>query len=299
MKSFSTLLRLDPFDTQHGLVTSPFFSSRVLATIRLVVAAYTFAVLVFSVTWGIVVTKDAAGFFSYFTHLSYTGICGYFFAAGFQTLTYARRGQKAYPLQRWAKPWRFLHLALLSTITTYPLLVSVVFWGIIAPDESVFDNRYDAWSAISVHLLNSVFALFEILLTNTPLSSWLLLPFGLLLLSGYVGIVYITYATQGFYAYTFMAPDGHPLKLALHILGVAAAECVVFAIAYGLVFLRQRVVARFFPSTSSKVSATSKYASAAGASAVSLTVGDIYGKAEMAMGPDGWSDLDVSTPVKG
>jgi hypothetical protein len=50
-----------------------------------------------------------------------------------------------------------------------------------------------------VHLLNSVFALFEILLTNTPASAWILLPPGLLLLIGYVGVVYVTFATQGFY----------------------------------------------------------------------------------------------------
>jgi hypothetical protein len=49
------------------------------------------------------------------------------------------------------------------------------------------------------HLLNSVFALFEITLTNTPAAAFILLPFGVVLLLGYVGIVYITYATQGFY----------------------------------------------------------------------------------------------------
>ncbi|KAJ7029721.1 hypothetical protein C8F04DRAFT_1043107 [Mycena alexandri] len=246
MQSLSAILQLDPFDPRHNLVTSSFFSPGVLAAIRLSMACYTFVTLGFTIVWGIVVTKDAAGFFSYFTHLTYCGLCGYLFAAGIQTALYARRGQKAYPLQRWAKPWRFLHMALLSTITAFPILVSIVFWGVIA-DASTFDNRFDAWNAISVHLLNSVFALFEILLTNTPASAWILLPFGILLLSGYVGIIYITYATQGFYAYTFMNPDGHPGRLALHILGVGLAECVVFTIVHGLVVARQRGVARFRP----------------------------------------------------
>lgn len=42
-----------------------------------------------------------------------------------------------------------------------------------------------------------------------------------------------------------MAPDGHPVKLALHILAVGLAECVLFGVVYGIVFLRQRGVARF------------------------------------------------------
>ncbi|KAJ7613868.1 hypothetical protein DFH06DRAFT_1484505 [Mycena polygramma] len=252
MKSLSTLLHLDSFDPQHKLVTSPFFSSRVLAAIRLAVACYTFVVLVFSIVWGIVVTKDAQSFFSYFTHLTYSGICGYFFASGIQTALYARHGQKAYPLQRWAKPWRFLHLTLLSTITAYPILVSLVFWGVIA-DASTFDDRFDAWSAISVHLLNSVFALFEILLTNTPASAWIFLPFGVLFLVGYVGVIYITYATQHFYAYTFMNPDHGTGHLVMYILGIGLAECIIFAIVHGIVLLRQRGVARFFPNTRTAV----------------------------------------------
>ncbi|KAJ7257199.1 hypothetical protein B0H12DRAFT_1111419 [Mycena haematopus] len=249
MKSLSTLLLLDgPFDPNHKLVTSPFFSPRVLAAIRLAVACYTLVTLVFTIIWGIVVQKDAAGFFSYFTHLTYSGICGYFFASGLQTALYARHGQKAYPLQRWAKPWRFLHLLLLSTITVFPILVSIVFWGVIA-DASTFDNRFDAWDAISVHLLNSVFALFEIILTNTPAASWILLPFAIGILSCYVGVVYITYATQGFYAYSFMDPAHGHVRVAIYIIGIGIAECVVFTLVHGIVLLRQHSVARFFPAS--------------------------------------------------
>ncbi|KAF7317444.1 hypothetical protein HMN09_00481100 [Mycena chlorophos] len=267
MRSFA--VTLDPFDAPNALVTSPFFSSTVLASIRLAIACYTFAVLVFSIAWGVVVTHDAAGFYSYFTHLTYTGICGYMFAAGLQTLMFVRRGEKGYPLQRWHKALRWLHLALLSTITTFPLLVSLVFWAVIA-DSSTFDTRFDstsvpiavpslppsfaspspvanarkAWSAISVHALNSVFALFEILGTNTPRVAWVFLPVGMLVLIAYTGVIYITYATQGFYAYSFMNPDGHPGKLALHIFGVGAAEVVMFCVAWGLVTLRVKLLAR-------------------------------------------------------
>ena len=66
-----------------------------------------------------------------------------------------------------------------------------------------------AWDAISVHALNIVFALFEILLTNSPPAPWLTLPFGLFFLAGYLGIAYITHATQGFYCLSLTPPSSH------------------------------------------------------------------------------------------
>ncbi|KAF7310160.1 hypothetical protein MIND_00389400 [Mycena indigotica] len=234
------LLTLTPFDAAHALVTSPFFSPPILAAVRLAFAAYALVTLVVSIVWGAVVQHDAAGFFSYFTHLTYTGLCAYFFAAGVQTALFARRG-KGYPLQGWPRALRFLHLALLATVTVFPLLVSVVFWGVLA-DKDTFATRYDAWSAISVHLLNSVFALFEIALTNTPAPAWVLLPVTLLVLGGYVGVVYVTHATQGFYAYSFMAPNS---RLALHMAGVALAQVVLYVVVWCLVSLRVWLVRRY------------------------------------------------------
>jgi hypothetical protein len=61
MPSLSALLKLDPFDARHTLVTSPFFSPSVLAAIRLAIASYTFATLIFSIVWGAVVQKNVAG----------------------------------------------------------------------------------------------------------------------------------------------------------------------------------------------------------------------------------------------
>ena len=57
-----------------------------------------------------------------------------------------------------------------------------------------------AWTNISVHALNTVFALFEIGCTNSPPSPWLTLPACILVLAGYLGIAYITHVTQGFYS---------------------------------------------------------------------------------------------------
>jgi hypothetical protein len=61
------------------------------------------------------------------------------------------------------------------------------------------------WENVSIHALNSAFALFEVFLTHAGPQPWLHTPFLVLLLGGYLGIAYITHATQGFYR-TFPIP---------------------------------------------------------------------------------------------
>ena len=46
----------------------------------------------------------------------------------------------------------------------------------------------------------------------------------------YLGVAYITYATQGFYVYTFLDPSKEHAKLAAYILGILAAAIVIFVI---------------------------------------------------------------------
>ena len=67
----------------------------------------------------LLIDARANRFFSYFTHLSYTGLVAYYFATGVQSLCYVRNRQKSYPLQRWPRPLQLLHLLLYSTISSY------------------------------------------------------------------------------------------------------------------------------------------------------------------------------------
>lgn len=57
-----------------------------------------------------------------------------------------------------------------------------------------------AWINISQHAMNSAYALFEITLTNAGPSPWLHLPLCVFMLACYLGVAYITHATQGFYS---------------------------------------------------------------------------------------------------
>lgn len=61
-----------------------------------------------------------------------------------------------------------------------------------------------------MHIFNTVFALTEIFMTNSPPAPWLTLAFGILFLAGYLGVAYITHATQGFYSTLTLSPSLPP-----------------------------------------------------------------------------------------
>ncbi|KAF8874991.1 hypothetical protein BD779DRAFT_1564838 [Infundibulicybe gibba] len=235
-----------PFDPAHRLVTSPFFSPLALAAIRLSIALYTLVTLLFTLIWDGIRLKVAAGFFSYFTHLSYIGVCAYFFASGTQTLSYAlhtSHSSTGYPLQRWPRILQYLHTVLYSSVVTFAPLVTVVFWALLSSPDT-FATTFDTWDNISVHALNTVFTLFELLGTNAPPLPWLHIMPCELMLAGYLGVAYITHATQGFYTYTFLDPKRQHALLAAYIVGIAVGEIIVFAAAHGLSVLRIHVTRR-------------------------------------------------------
>jgi len=232
-----------PFDTEQRLVTSPFFRPSVLGVLRLGLASYTFFVLLFKLVWDSIKLGDGDQFFTYFTDLSYVGLCAYFFASGVQTFRFARTGGDGYPLQRWPRILQFFHMLLLSTITTFPVVVTIVFWSLLS-SPGTFATRYSTWTNISIHILNSAFMLFEVLFTHIGPMPWLLLPLNIFLLACYLGVAYITKLTQGFYTYTFLDPGKHHAAVAGYVFGIAAAECIVFSLVRGAIIVRQRVCTR-------------------------------------------------------
>ncbi|KAF7348776.1 hypothetical protein MVEN_01397100 [Mycena venus] len=229
------------FDPQHKFVSSPVVSPSILAGIRCLLALYAL-VTICTVLGFDVASGDGKSFLSYFTQLSYIGLVAYYWAAAVQTFFFARYGR--YPLRRWPRPLQGLHVLLQSTITTFPFIVTVVYWALLASADETFDTVLSSWENISIHALNSPFALFEILLTNAPPAPWLTLPFHILILGGYIGVAYITHATQGFYTYSFLDPTKQHGLVAAYIIGIGVGDVVVFALARGVVVLRQRLAIR-------------------------------------------------------
>ncbi|KAL5534876.1 hypothetical protein ACEPAG_1341 [Sanghuangporus baumii] len=234
----------EPFDASATYATSPFLSPYALASIRLIFSFYTLFTLIFTLVWDAVREDDANSFFSYFTHLTYIGLCAYFFASGVQTLVYAVSNGKSYPLERWPRILQFLHVLLFSTITTFPFIVTIVFWAVLFPDNP-FEDKFDVWSNVSMHAFNSVFALFEILFTHAGPTPWTHIPFIVIILACYLGVAYITRATEGFYVYSFLNPSKEGTSLAGWIIGIAASGAVIFSITRVLCVLRERLVRHF------------------------------------------------------
>lgn len=96
-------------------------------------------------------------------------------------------------------------------------MVTVIFWALLADSDTfattlsgaclhppLLSHRLNvmlpAWFNISEHAMNTGYALFEITLTNAGPSPWWHLPICVVVLACYLGVAYITHATQGFYS---------------------------------------------------------------------------------------------------
>ncbi|KZV94586.1 hypothetical protein EXIGLDRAFT_611545 [Exidia glandulosa HHB12029] len=203
MSRVKSLFRLGPpFDPNHRFETSSVLSPYALGGIRALFAVYGIATIIVSAT--VRTSPTPAQSFSYFSNITWWGITWYHMLAAFHTLSYARTGRA--PLERW---WPFLqaaHATLWTTVVTFPLMVTVVFWGMqFTPGK--FDTAANVWSNISHHALNSAFAVFEIIFARTERPPLIHGPLVVLLLGGYAGVAYITHATEAFYTYGFLDPS--------------------------------------------------------------------------------------------
>jgi len=239
-----------PFDPNCTLVTSNVLSPMVLGVFRLVFAIYSLVTLIVVMSFDGIVFHDLGEFLSYFTHLSYIGLCSYFWASSVQTLAYAlavgpARGRPTYPLQHWSRFLQLLHLLLTCTVYVAPFVVTLVYWTLLA--DNSFDTRFDAWSNISLHALNSVFVLADIILSRcTP--SWSNIPVLIFLCGAYIGLAYITRATQGFYTYDFLDPSKKGKKVAAYVFGILIITIIFLAIVKGVCWVRDRVLSKYYKS---------------------------------------------------
>ncbi|TFK26016.1 hypothetical protein FA15DRAFT_638287 [Coprinopsis marcescibilis] len=235
------------FDPQYHFVTSPVFSNPlVLAVLRLILAVYTLLTLIIVLQEN-VRRRPGQISFAFFTTLSFIGICAYLFASGVQTLLYAlksRQGASGYPLQQsWPRVLQALHVLLYTTVTTFPFIVTIFYWSVLS-SPNIFAETSRAWNNISVHILNTVFALGEILLTNSPPVPWIALPLSVIILGAYCGLAYLVHAVAGFYPYSFLDPEISKRFLPAYLVGLAVGQCIVFTIVHFLVVSRIRVLNR-------------------------------------------------------
>ncbi|KAI9931528.1 hypothetical protein ASPWEDRAFT_169628 [Aspergillus wentii DTO 134E9] len=233
-------------DSLHLYETSWLLPPLVLAILRALISLYIFTTIFFIWGWdGTHGDRDQIGqSFSYFTWLTYWGLGFYFCFAAIHTACYALTGRSVL-FDRWPRFLRVLHVLFYTTITTFPFLVTIVFWAILfkPPWYSV---TFTGWSNISQHALNSLYALLEIILPTTSPHPLITLPCLIFLLLLYVSLAYLTYHTEGFYTYSFLDPGPHGKDSGLvagYCFGILAAILVIFGISWALIWLRGRVTA--------------------------------------------------------
>ncbi|KAL2021403.1 hypothetical protein VTK56DRAFT_7156 [Thermocarpiscus australiensis] len=232
----------DTWDPTHRFETSCILSPWLLFFCRALISLYVFTTLVFVLAWQCANAVDhctsSQNQFSYFTSLTYWGLGFYFLFAAIHTFTYARSGVPL--LDRFPRPLQALHSAFYTTVIVYPFVVTVVYWARLY-SGSWFTETFDGWSNVSQHALNSVFALFEIVVprTDPPLAVhmlWLILVLAL-----YLALAYVTNATKGFYTYDFLDPGRQHGLVAAYVFGIAVGTLLIFGVAWGAVRLRKYV----------------------------------------------------------
>ncbi|KAL8923592.1 MAG: hypothetical protein Q9208_004539 [Pyrenodesmia sp. 3 TL-2023] len=227
-----------PFDPTHRYTTSWVLPPLVLAIIRIILSIYAFTTTFFILAWEGVHGRHLENrlYHSYFTHLTYWGLAFYFLFSSLHTLRYALTG--ASWLQKWPVALQIAHAVFYTTIVTFPILVTAVFWAVIYSGVW-FPDDFGAWINTSQHTLNTVFAAFEIFFTRTSPPPLAHLPILVVILALYLALAYLTHATQGFYPYPFLDPNNGSGRLAAYILGILAAACVIYAIVWLIIWIRR------------------------------------------------------------
>ncbi|KAF2421487.1 hypothetical protein EJ08DRAFT_653425 [Tothia fuscella] len=257
LPSLEQAMGLSPhgFDREYRFVTSWILPPALLASLRLLLSIYVFTTIFFSfgwfsqhwVTWFLkdftlpeysfhIKTKAIGYSFSYFTYLSFWGLGFYLLFASIHTFNYARRRMTHLHIS-WPPVLQILHHALYTTVTCFPLMVTIIFWGSLFNGWSSNTSFY-RWHNLSIHGFNSVFALFEILVTRTVPPPLLHLLICCTILSVYLGLAYLTYRTEHFWVYEWLNPKYGAGQIVAHVFGYAGIITGVFAFVWCLIWAR-------------------------------------------------------------
>ncbi|KAF2271352.1 uncharacterized protein EI97DRAFT_428422 [Westerdykella ornata] len=224
------------FDTSYRYETSWLFSPTVLFIIRGFLSLYAFTTIftIFGYNGANGLSENSERSFSYFTNLTYWGLAFYFLFAALHSGSYAFTGTPL--LARWPKVLQIAHGMFYSTIVVYPWIVTIVFWALL---YSSFDSPFSTWTNTSQHALNAVYALFEIIFPRTdPLPFIDLVPV-VVILALYLGLAYVTHATQGFYVYSFLDNTKNSSGVvAGYIVGILVGSVIIFIIVRYLIVFR-------------------------------------------------------------
>jgi len=164
--------------------------------------------------------------------------CSYFWVSGAYSIIYALTGSS--PLRRYPRFLQLLHSLFYSSVTTFPFIVTAVFWSLISvpPHKKAFSTMMLQWTNISFHCLNAVFAFFEVVFSAVLPQRWThaLVLLGIMIL--YIAMAYLVRLTAHFYVYDFMDASMVGPLIAAYIFGIGGMGVVAFFLVQGLVWLK-------------------------------------------------------------
>ncbi|KAF2467677.1 uncharacterized protein BDR25DRAFT_266666 [Lindgomyces ingoldianus] len=217
--------------------TSWLLSPSVLFILRALFSLYAFTTIftIFGYNNSHGQSENSRHSFSFFTNLTYWGLAFYYAFAALHTGSYWLKGQPF--LSSWPRPLQLAHGMFYSTIVIFPFIVTIVYWALLYSGH--FTDAFTTWSNTSQHALNSVYALFEIVFPRTKPLPFLHLIVIIVILALYLGLAYLTYATDDYFVYDFLdSTTNSPEKVAGYIIGILVAAVIIFLIIRYLIMLR-------------------------------------------------------------
>ncbi|KAF9919900.1 hypothetical protein FBU30_010375 [Linnemannia zychae] len=215
------ILKLNRFEPDR-IVTSNLVRPLILAILRGLMCFYTLIVIV--CVW--VSYKNASEYLKYFTNLTYFGLVVYLVCSTIWSINYLRQPCSERP--NWLKSgspwWGYLHWLLYSTVVTYHFIVPIVYWTML--NDGSYMDSFGHWRNYSVHAIDGVFALFELVFNRhflQPRHS--VVVAGVMLL--YMLLTFVVRKTKGAWVYPFLDWDQGPI-CAAYYLGIAVGLFVVF-----------------------------------------------------------------------
>lgn len=155
---------------------------------------------------------------------------------------------RTYPralLAHFPRPLQVCHVLLVSTITTYPLIVTVIYWVVLSGGGS-YATTYSSWANLTKHAFNLLLTQLDVaILGRSPMAPWWHLLLVVILIACYVGVAYITRADQGFYPYPFLNVEENGSGLVGGFcVGIGVGTVISFMIGQFVVWLRELVAAK-------------------------------------------------------
>ncbi|EFE40052.1 conserved hypothetical protein [Trichophyton verrucosum HKI 0517] len=245
MRSFMSLMGADPSqDHLHAFETSWLFSPFVLGCIRAAFSLYAFVTIFFIIGWRAVhhQVDNMKDMFVYFTNLSYWGVAFYFLFAAIHSFVYARTGRSVF-FDKAPRFLRALHSLLYSSIIILPIIVTILYWTLLFGGPW-FPEVFEAWSNVSKHIMQTGYAIFELVIPATEPLPLLHLPFLIIILLLYTALAFLNHSINGFYTYSFLDPgvNGERSNLVTgYSFGIAIGTALLFSASWFIIWLRKRL----------------------------------------------------------